>query len=130
MYAAQAHHGAIGPALNQGLAAFIPIALKTIDKLELRCNLRSELAGLLKSQAMRRQVVLDNLHLAVGIHAGGQGEVVGRDHDLAAGSRSRSRTNVLLKRGMPVRKRGVGMAIDQRACGHGGSFAVGESAPL
>ena len=41
-----------------------------------------------------------------------------------------SSADVVLKRGVPVRKRGVGMAIDQRACGHGDSFAFGESAPL
>ena len=77
MYAAQAHDGAFGPALNQRLAVFVPIALKAIDKLELRRDPRGKLAGVFKSQTMCRQVALDNLHLAIGIHAGGQGEVVG-----------------------------------------------------
>ena len=71
MHAAQAHDGALGPALNQRLAALVPIAFKAIDKLELRRDLRGKLAGILKSQTMCRQVALDNLHLAVGIHAGG-----------------------------------------------------------
>ena len=71
VHAAQAHHGALGPALYQGLATFVPIAFKAIDKLELRRNLRGKLAGVLKSQAMCRQVALDNLHFAVGVHAGG-----------------------------------------------------------
>ena len=77
MHAAQAHDGALGPALNQRLAALVPIAFKAIDKLELRRDLRGELAGVLKCQAMFRQVALDNLHFAVGVHAGGQGEMVG-----------------------------------------------------
>ena len=77
MHAAQAYHGAFGPALNQRLAVFVPIALKAIDKLELRRDPRGKLAGVFKSQTMCRQVALDNLHLAIGIHAGGQGEVVG-----------------------------------------------------
>ena len=88
MHAAQAHHGALGPALYQGLAAFVPIAFKTVDKGELRRNLRGEFAGVLKGQTMCRQVALDDLHLAVSIHAGRQGEVVGRDHDTASGSGS------------------------------------------
>ena len=77
---------------------------------------------------MCRQVALDDLHLAVSIHAGRQGEVVGRDHDTAAGGGSSA--DVVLKRGMAVRKRSMGVAIDQRAGGHGDSFAFGESAPL
>ena len=77
---------------------------------------------------MCRQVALDNLYLAVGVHAGGQGEVVGRDHDATAGGRGSA--DVILERGMTVRKRGMGVAIDQRARGHGDSFAFGESAPL
>ncbi len=85
MHATQAHHGAFGPALNQRLAALVPIAFKAIDKLELRRDLRGKLASILKSQTVCRQVALDNLNLAIGIHAGRQGEVVGRDHDLAAG---------------------------------------------
>ena len=128
MHAAQAHRGALGPALYQGLAAFVPIAFKAIDKLELRRDLRGKLAGILKSQAMCRQVALDDLHLAVSIHAGRQGEVVGRDHDPTASGRGSA--DVFLKRGMAVRKRSMSMAIDQRACGHGDSFAFGESAPL
>ena len=128
MHATQAHHGAFGPALNQRLAALVPIAFKTVDKGELRRDLCGELASVFKCQAMCRQITLDNLYLAVGVHAGRQGEVVGRDHDLTSGGGSG--TDVFLKRGMPVRKRGMGMAIDQRACGHGGSFAFGESAPL
>lgn len=128
MHTAQAYDGALGPALNQRLAAFIPIALKAIDKLELRRDLRGELAGVLKGQAMRRQVALDNLYLAIGIHAGRQGKVIGRDHGTATGRSSGA--NVVLKRGVSVRERGVGMAIDQRAGGHGDSFAFGESAPL
>ena len=71
MHAAQAHYGTRGPALNQRLATFVPVAFKAIDKLELRRDLRGKLAGILKSQTMCRQVALDNLHLAVGIHAGG-----------------------------------------------------------
>ena len=128
MHTAQAHDGTSGPALDQRLAALVPIAFKAIDKLELRRDLRGKLAGILKSQMMCRQVALSNLHFAVGIHAGGQGEMVGRDHDAAAGRSSG--TDVVLKRGMPVRKRGVGMAIDQRAHGHSGSFASSESASL
>ena len=77
---------------------------------------------------MRRQVALDNLHFAVGVDAGGQGEVIGRDHDAAAGGGSSA--DVVLKRGMAVRKRSMGVAIDQRAGGHGDSFAFGESASL
>ena len=128
MHAAQAHYGTRGPALNQRLATFVPVAFKAIDKLELRRDLRGELAGVLKCQAMCRQVALDNLHFAVGVHAGGQGEMIGRDHDAAAGGGSGA--NVVLKRGMAIRKRSVGVAIDQRAGGHGDSFAFGESAPL
>ena len=128
VHTAQAHYGTLGPALHQGLAALVPIAFKTVDKGELRRDLRGELAGVLKGQAMRRQVALDNLHFAVGVHAGGQGEVVSRDHDAAA-CRS-SGTDVVLKRGMAIRKRSMGVAIDQRAGGHGDSFAFGESAPL
>ena len=128
MHTAQAHDGASGPALDQRLAALVPIAFKAIDKLKLRRDLRSELAGVLKCQTMRRQAALDDLHLAVGVHAGGQGEVVGRDHDAAAGRSGGA--NVVLKRGMAVRKRSMGVAIDQRACGHGSSFASSESAPL
>ena len=128
MHAAQAHYGTRGPALNQRLAALVPIAFKAIDKAELRRNLRGKLASILKSQTMCRQVALSNLHFAVGIHAGGQGEVVGRDHDPTA-SRSGG-ANVVLKRGMAVRKRSMGVAIDQRASRHGGSFASSESAPL
>ena len=128
MHAAQAHHGAPGPALNQGFAALVPIAFKAIDKLELRRDLRGKPAGVLKGQTMCRQVALDDLHLAVSIHTGRQGEVVGRDHDAAA-CRS-SGTDVVIKRGMAVRKRGVGVTIDQRASGHGGSFASSESASL
>ena len=77
MHAAQAHDGASGPALDQRLAALVPIAFKAIDKLELRRDLRGKLASILKSQTMCRQVALSNLHFAVGIHAGGQGEMVG-----------------------------------------------------
>ena len=128
MHAAQAHYGTRGPALNQRLATFVPVAFKAIDELELRRDLRGELAGVLKCQAMRRQIALDNLHFAVGVHAGGQGEMVGRDHNAAAGRSSGA--NVVLKRGMAVRKRSMGVAIDQRACGHGDSCAFGESAPL
>ena len=128
MHTAQAHDGALGPALNQRLAALVPIAFKAIDKAELRRNLRGKLASILKSQTMCRQVALDNLNLAIGIHAGRQGEVVGRDHDLAAGRSGGA--NVVLKRGMSVRERGVGVAIDQRASRHGGSFASSESASL
>ena len=128
MHAAQAYDGAPGPALNQRLAAFVPIALKAIDKLELRRNLRGKLAGILKSQTMRRQVALDNLHLAGGIHAGRQGKVIGRDHGAATGCSSGA--DVVFKRGVSVRKRGVSMAIDQRASRHGGSFTSSESAPL
>jgi hypothetical protein len=128
MHATQAYDGALGPALNQRLATLVPIAFKAIDKLELGCDLRGKLAGVLKGQTMYRQVAFDNLHLAVGIHAGGQGEVVGRDHDPTASGRGSA--NVFLKGGMAVRKRGMSMAIDQRACGHGDSFAFGESAPL
>ena len=128
MHAAKAYDGALGPALYQGLATLVPIAFKTVDKAELRSDLRGEFAGVLKGQTMCRQVTLDNLYFAVGVHAGGQGEVIGRDHDAAAGRSSGA--NVVLKRGMSVRKRGVGMAIDQRASRHGGSFAFGESAPL
>ena len=128
VHAAQAHYGTRGPAFNQRLAAFVPIAFKAIDKLELRRNLRGEFAGVLKCQAMRRQVALDNLHFAVGVHTGGQGEMVGRDHDTAAGGGSSA--DVVLKCGMAVRKRGMSMAIDQRAGGHGDSFAFGESVPL
>ena len=76
MHTAQAHDGALGPTLNQRLAALVPIAFKAIDKAELRRNLRGKLAGILKSQTMCRQVALSNLHLAVGVHAGGQGEMV------------------------------------------------------
>ena len=128
VHTAQAHYGTRGPALNQRLATFVPVAFKAIDKLELRRDLRGELAGVLKGQTMCRQVTLDNLYFAVGVHADGQGEVIGRDHDAATGRSSGA--NVVLKRGMSVRKRGVGVAIDQRACGHGDSFAFGESAPL
>ena len=128
MHAAKAYDGALGPALYQGLATLVPIAFKTVDKGELRSDLRGEFAGVLKGQTMCRQVTLDNLYFAVGVHAGGQGEVIGRDHDAAAGRSSG--TDVVLKRGMPVRKRGVGMAIDQRAHGHSGSFASSESASL
>jgi len=77
MHAAQEYDGALGPALNQRLAALVPIAFKAIDKAELRRNLRGKLASILKSQTMCRQVALSNLHFAVGIHAGGQGEMVG-----------------------------------------------------
>ena len=77
MHTAQAHDGALGPALNQRLAALVPIAFKAIDKAELRRNLRCKIASILKSQTMCRQVALSNLHFAVGIHAGGQGEMVG-----------------------------------------------------
>ena len=59
MHAAQAHYGTRGPALNQRLAALVPIAFKAIDKLELRRDLRGKLAGVLKSQTMRRQVALE-----------------------------------------------------------------------
>ena len=90
MHTAQAHYGTRGPAPNQRLAALVPVAFKAIDKLELRRDLRGELAGVLKGQTMCRQVALDNLHLAVGVHAGGQGEVVGRDHDAAAAARTLS----------------------------------------
>ena len=128
MHATQAYDGALGPALNQRLATLVPIAFKAIDKLELGCDLRGKLASVLKSQAVHRQVALDDLHLAVSIHAGRQGEVVGRDHDAASGSGGGA--DVVLKRGMAVRKRSMGVAIDQRACGHGDSFAFGESAPL
>ena len=128
VHAAQTYDGALGPVLYQGLAALVPIAFKTVDKGELRRNLRGEFAGVLKGQTMCRQVALDDLHLAVSIHTGRQGEVVGRDHDTASGSSGG--TDVVLKRGVPVRERGVGMAIDQRAGGHGDSFAFGESAPL
>ena len=128
VHAAQAYDGALGPALYQGLAALVPIAFKTVDKGELRRNLRGEFAGVLKGQAMCRQVTLDDLHLAVSIHAGRQGEVVGRDHDTASGSGSGA--DVVLERGMAVRKRSMGVAIDQRTGGHGDSFAFGESAPL
>ena len=114
--------------LNQRLATFVPVAFKAIDKLKLRRDLRGKPAGVLKRQAMRRQVALDNLHFAVGVHAGGQGEVVSRDHNAAAGGGSSA--DVVLKRGMAIRKRGVGVTIDQRASGHGGSFAFGESASL
>ena len=113
---------------HQRLAALVPIAFKAIDKLELRRDLRGKLASILKSQTMCRQVALDNLHLAVGIHAGGSGEVVGRDHDAAAGGRGSA--DVFLKRGMSVRKQGGGVAIDQRASRHGDCFAFCETAPL
>ena len=63
MHAAQAYDGALGPALNQRLAALVPIAFKTIDKAELRHNLRGKLASILKSQTMYRQVALSNLRL-------------------------------------------------------------------
>ena len=95
MHTAQTYDGALGPALNQRLAALVPIAFKAIDKLELRRNLRGKLAGVLKCQTMRRQVALDNLYFAVGVHAGGQGEVVSRDHNAAAGRSSGA--NVVLK---------------------------------
>ena len=110
------------------LSTFVPVAFKAIDKLELRRDLRGKLAGILKSQTMCRQVALDNLHFAIGIHAGRQGKVIGRDHGTATGCSSGA--NVVLKRGVSVRERGVGMAIDQRASRHGGSFASSESAPL
>ena len=70
MHAAQAHYGTRGPAPNQRLAALVPVAFKAIDKLELRRDLRGEFAGVLKGQTMCRQVTLDDLHLAVSIHAG------------------------------------------------------------
>ena len=128
VHAAQAYDGVLGPALNKRLATLVPIAFKTVDKGELRRNLRGEFAGVLKGQTMCRQVALDDLHLAVGVHTGGQGEVVGRDHDTAAGGGSSA--DVVLKCGMAVRKRSMGVAIDQRASGHGGSFASSESASL
>ncbi len=65
MYAAQAHDGARDQRSTQRLAAFVPIAFKAIDKLELRRDLHGKLAGILKSQTMCRQVALDNLYLAL-----------------------------------------------------------------
>ena len=70
VHTAQAHDGALGPALNQRLAALVPIAFETVDKGEFWRNLSGKIASVLKSQTMCRQVALDDLHLAVGIHAG------------------------------------------------------------
>ena len=77
VHTAQAHDGALGPALNQRLAALVPIAFETVDKGEFWRNLSGKIASVLKSQTMRREVALSNLHLAVSIHAGGQGEMIG-----------------------------------------------------
>ena len=51
VHAAQTYDGALGPVLYQGLAALVPIAFKTVDKGELRRNLRGEFAGVLKGKS-------------------------------------------------------------------------------
>ena len=128
MHTAQAHDGALGPTINQRLAALVPIAFKAIDKAELRRNLRGKLASSSKARrcAGRSPSVTCTSQLASMLAGRVRWSVETMTRQLAASSGA----NVVLKRGMTVRERGVGVAIDQRASRHGSSFASSESASL
>ena len=64
-----------------------------------------------------------DLNISGGVHAGGEGEMVGRDHDLAPGSYRR--LDVLVERRDAIGKTRVRVAIDQRTARHGLSFKHG-----
>lgn len=116
--AAQAHDGAGAPAAYVFLAAGIPVAFKTVDNLKVGGDSSCEVARGFKGGAVRRQVCKRYLDLAGGIHAGGQGEVVGGNHDSTA--RGGSGADVLLKRGLAVREARVGVAVDDGPDGRRG----------
>lgn len=91
----------LAPPLNKGLAALVPVALKSVDVLHARCDLGGQVSRAFECGAMVWQVGLGNAYGAGGVHACRHGEMVGRDHGTAPCS---SGADVVFKRGATIGK--------------------------
>ena len=120
VHAAQAHGSACAPAFDEGLAALIPIAFKSVDELHAGYNLHGKLACGIEGGVVRGKVRLGHLNFACRVHTGRKREMVGRDHHGQAGGSGGA--DVVLKRCLSIREFGVRVAIDQRTCAHGRSL--------